>query len=129
MAPTKSTYTVILEQLAHIINESGGLVEQDENNVNTQVLKDEDDDIEIPASEFADEQNEITKSEPGKTVVSEELSIALPKDKSAPYDNNWIEVDDATLSGITFADYDILAFKHVDDADFQVIEAAYEEQE
>ncbi|XYA01782.1 hypothetical protein QA089_004345 [Meyerozyma guilliermondii] len=129
LAPTKSTYNLIKESLVHIINESGGLKPEDEGDDTAQdeeMIKDEED-IEIPKSEFTDELGE--KPETGINVEIDGLSIALPKDKSAPYDNNWIEVDEGTLAGVTFTDYDIVAFKYVDDPDFQVVEAAYEEQE
>lgn len=129
LAPTKSTYNLIKELLVHIINESGGLKPEDEGDQDEEMIKD-DEDIEIPKSEFADElDNDNQKPETGINVEIDDLSIALPKDKSAPYDNNWIEVDEGTLAGVTFTDYDIVAFKYVDDPDFQVVEAAYEEQE
>lgn len=134
LAPTKSTYNLIKELLVHIINESGGLKPEDEGN-DQDMAKDEemvkdDEDIEIPKSEFADELGDDNQTpETGINVEIDDLSIALPKDKSAPYDNNWIEVDEGTLAGVTFTDYDIVAFKYVDDPDFQVVEAAYEEQE
>lgn len=120
LAPGKSTYTAILEQLTHIINESAGLKDDTKGSL----AKEED--IEIPKSEFADD---LDAADPGSVEVeTEKLGIALPKDKTAPYDNNWIEVDESTLAGVTFNDYDIVAFRYGDEQ-FGVVEAAYEEME
>lgn len=129
LAPAKSTYNLIKELLVHIINESGGLKPEDEEEPKDEDMA-KDEDIEIPKSEFEDELGpDSQKPEPGINVQLDDLSIALPKDKSAPYDNNWIEVDEGTLAGVTFTDYDIVAFKYIDDPDFHVVEAAYDEQE
>ncbi len=65
LAPTKSTYNLIKELLVHIINESGGLKPEDEGDDTAQdeeMIKDEED-IEIPKSEFTDELGENLKLE------------------------------------------------------------------
>lgn len=121
--------------LCTMINQSGGLPLVDEPE---QEL--EEDDIEIPKSEFIDEEPEpepetgdvIMKEDDTETsannalVTAQQLSIAIPKDKTSPYSNQWIPLDDSILKEVSFNDYDILAFG-IDDEPLQIVEAAYEE--
>ncbi|KSA03304.1 uncharacterized protein AC631_00942 [Debaryomyces fabryi] len=119
--------------LATSIEQSGGLslVEEDE-----ETNKLDEDDIEVPKSEFIDNlENDgmmEDNAEDTKNIIhdlkADDLVLALPKDKTSPYDNNWIEItDDSSISSLQFNDYDIIAFKHVDDDTFFVSEAAYDE--
>lgn len=100
-------------------------------------MENEDDlDIEIPKSELIDEP-ELELSEPtpetltpapaSAPLIQSKLKLAIAKDKTAPYDNNWVELTtDDQLSAIIFNDYDILAFSY-DDEPFHIVEAAYDE--
>ncbi|CUM47390.1 unnamed protein product [Debaryomyces tyrocola] len=119
--------------LAKAIEQSGGisLVEEDE-----ETNKLDEDDIEVPKSEYIDnmendgmmEDNEEDFKNMIQDVKADNLILALPKDKTSPYDNNWIEItDDSSISSLKFNDYDVIAFKHVDDDRFFISEAAYDE--
>lgn len=121
------------DSLAKSIEQSGGisLVEEDE-----EPNKLDEDDIEVPKSEFINNlENEGMMEEnieDTKNIIqdlkADDLVLALPKDKTSPYDNNWIEItDDSSISSLQFNDYDIIAFKHVDDDTFFIAEAAYDE--
>lgn len=67
--------------------------------------------------------------QPGLQVSVEDIEIALPKARDNPYDNQWIEIgDDEPLRGVIFNDYDILTFKHLDDADYHIDKPEYIEQ-
>ncbi|EGV62566.1 hypothetical protein PSN45_000245 [Yamadazyma tenuis] len=140
----KSTYVVPIEfstksfqtlqnRLLDIINNSGGLTLSED-----EPMMEDEDDIKVPKSEFIDEEEEtgetdikdaIMKDSPPpqtRIVKAGELAIGLPRDKTSPYSNDWVTVDDTILSTIEFNDYDILAFA-VDGEPFNVVEAAYEE--
>lgn len=119
--------------LAKSIEQSGGLslIEEDEetNNLN-------EDDIEVPKSEYIDnmendgmvEDNEEHSKNIIQDVKADDLVLALPKDKTSPYDNKWIEItDDSSISSLKFNDYDIIAFKHADDDKIFISEAAYDD--
>lgn len=121
------------ESLAESINQSGGLelIEQEQQPDNDI----DENDIVVPKSEYMD-NNETDKMledrENSGNVIDEinanDLGLAIPKDKTSPYDNQWIELaDDASIGNITFNDYDIIAFRYIDDDEFHIIEAAYEE--
>ena len=119
--------------LSKAIEQSGGLplIEEDE-----ETNKLDEDDIEVPKSEYIDNQendrmmedNEQDSKNMIQDVKAEDLILALPKDKTSPYDNKWIEItDDSSISSLKFNDYDIIAFKHVEDDAFFISEAAYDE--
>lgn len=119
--------------LARAVEQSGGLslVEEDE-----ETNKLDNDDIEVPKSEYIDnvendgmvDDNEEDTKNIIQDVKGDDLILALPKDKTSPYDNTWIEItDDSSISSLKFNDYDIIAFKHVDDDTFFISEAAYDE--
>ncbi|KAK6203417.1 uncharacterized protein RJT21DRAFT_27126 [Scheffersomyces amazonensis] len=123
--------------LSKAINASGGLSIVDDEPI--PVDEDEDDEeanipIPIPKPEYMEDididTDDNSNSNPNiiKKVESSQLRLAIPKDKSSPYENEWIELlDDTTLSSIIFNDYDILAFAYGNDDPFDVIEAAFEE--
>lgn len=117
------------ESLSQAIEQSGGLVLGMEDETNDLG----DDDIEVPKSEYIDNENDMMIEEREKPNVADDISpdaltLALPKDKTAPYDNEWIEIiDDSSISNLKFNDYDIIAFKHHTDDGFFITEAAYEE--
>lgn len=116
----KSTYTLpvsleelgaprlaaVVDKLVDVINQSGGLKDDD------------DDDIDIPESDFAPE---------APSLSADRVSVAVPKDKSAPYDNQWIALDEDTFEELVWADYDVLAFR-CGDEDFHIVEPNYEDQ-
>lgn len=124
--------------LVDAINSTGG-IEQEEDVIEIPKLKYDDDiedDIEVPKSEFEDDI-EVPKSEyddmlieedkvEGKKVNIEEVVIAVPRDKKLPYENQWIIVDEDSLSKLKFNDYDILAFGVGDERLF-IVEATFEE--
>lgn len=65
----------------------------------------------------------------GLQVNGEDISIAIPATRDAPYDNKWRPIeDDTTLEDIGLDDYTLLAFKFVDDADFHIMQLEYNEQ-
>lgn len=117
--------------LANIINQSGGIPDE-EAMEDIEIPKSEflDDDIEVLKSEFIDDdiepKSEFIDEESKDQVNANDLRIATPKDKTAPYNNEWIEIDDNIISDLTFKDYDILAFA-LPDQPFNIVEAAYEE--
>lgn len=91
---------------------------------------DEEDEIDVPKSDYMEEVDikEESDKAPKKAVDMSEITLAIPKDKAAPYDNQWIELtDDLTFDLIKFSDYDLIAFKYVDDEAFVIIEANYED--
>lgn len=66
--------------------------------------------------------------EAGLQVDAADITLALPKVKESPYDNLWIPVeDDLTLQSVIFQDFDLLAFKFVDDDDFNIQQPEYVE--
>ncbi|KAK6458274.1 uncharacterized protein RJT20DRAFT_126258 [Scheffersomyces xylosifermentans] len=116
--------------LADAIVASGGLelVEKDEPQ---DPIGDDDeideDDIPVPKSEFEDDMLEIDDPNVVKDVSAVDIRLAVPRDKTTPYSNDWLEVDDSALSSIEFNDYDILAFSYGTEDNFNIIEAAYDE--
>ncbi|CAK7892136.1 hypothetical protein CAAN1_01S07074 [[Candida] anglica] len=138
LSEKKVTLDWFISTLKDTIESSGGL--QDDNDtteLGENNLENEDDlDIEIPKSELIDEP-ELELSEPtpetltpapaSAPLIQSKLKLAIAKDKTAPYDNNWVELTtDDQLSAIIFNDYDILAFSY-DDEPFHIVEAAYDE--
>lgn len=128
----KSQQTVdnLKAHLIDLLNASGGLdlnePEDDEMDA---------DDIPIPKSEFIDEVE--IKTEPSvdatvplskvENVTVSDIRIAIAKDKTAPYANEWIElVDDNTVASIELKDYVIIAFGYGNE-DFFITEAVYDE--
>lgn len=133
-AKNAQTLTNFKKLLANIINQSGGIPDE-EAMEDIEIPKSEfiDDDIEIPKSEFIDDddidvpKSELIDDEASKDQINaNDLRIATPKDKTSPYNNEWIEIDDDILNDLTFKDYDILAFA-LEDQPFNIVEAAYEE--
>lgn len=130
-----STIENFVTTLIQVIEQSGGLLLLDNEvaAVGDDVEINEDD-IEIPQSEFIDGDEETSsknltedESERILTLSSEDIKIAVPKDKTNPYSNNWIEISsDADLSSLVFNDYDIISFSYSGEP-FTVVEAAYEE--
>lgn len=102
LALTKKTQTAasFVDLLVQAINASGGLV-----------IVDDDADPDAPADALP--------------VSAADLELALPKTKDAPYNNDWIAADDLVLATVAFADNDIVAFKHADDAAFNIVQSEY----
>lgn len=119
-----------------MIEQSGGihLVEDETNEADDiEIPKsefiDEDDQIEVPKSEFAENVDDEADDNKVFKIAPEDIRIAVPKDKSSPYANEWIELfKDSDLSSLVFNDYDIIAFAYLEEP-FNVVEAAYEEQQ
>lgn len=64
----------------------------------------------------------------GSQVDVADITLALPKIKESPYDNVWIPVDDdLTLQSKVFQDFDLLAFKFVDEEAFNIQQPEYVE--
>lgn len=104
-----------------------------------------EDDIEVPKSEFLDEEREQPEEDEEEEVVVEDddrlqidenvvknvsiedIKLAIPQDKSNAYDNKWIEIKtDEELQDLTFNDYDIIAFSYRD-LNFEIVEATYDD--
>lgn len=72
------------------------------------------------------EENASLDGHLGTAVAAEELLLALPKTRESPYENDWIEItDEELLRDSTIGDYNVLAFKHIDDADFHISKPEY----
>lgn len=134
------------QSLTQAINSSGGLLLVDEDGENEDI---DEDDIVVPKSELMDDAepaNEpvdvkletedgsesklhVTNVTSGqKQVQFDEIELAVPRDKTAPYDNQWIELNSGTdLDTIGFADYDIVAFRCAGEESFSIVEAAYDD--
>ena len=116
----------LVSHLVDILNASGGL----------QLTEAEDDievdDIPIPKSEYLDDVTVKSESNGGdpvkvETVSSSDIRLAIAKDKTNPYANEWIELtEDSTVASIDLKDYVMLAFAYGDE-DFYVTEAVYDE--
>lgn len=125
--------------LVKAINNSGGLLieesviegeGEDDNDIpipKSEYIEENEDDIPIPESEFndGDEKIDIEETKPLAQVTEEEITLAIPQDKTSPYSNKWIELSDSSIAEIEFHDYDVLGFKYVTDSDFNIIEAVY----
>lgn len=113
------------DQLLQSIKLTGGLKLND----NEPVIEDEDD-IPVPKSELMEDepQEELQVAHDAITnVTPDDFKLAIPKDKTALFDNNWIElVDDSSVAKLVFNDYDVIVFAYQDE-DFYVTEAVYDE--
>lgn len=132
----------IKQLLCTMINQSGGLPSSAETGPDFKRDDEDEDLIEVPKSEFIEDDNddndennttgdiamkeEDDNSSTSMKVDIDQLKLAIPKDKTAPYSNNWIELDNSILQEVALNDYDILAFA-IDDELFEIIEAAYDE--
>ncbi|CCE81673.1 Piso0_002336 [Millerozyma farinosa CBS 7064] len=117
----------IKETLCDVISASGGLNLKE---VETDGLK--EDDIVVPKSEYLTESNDEDEKEDNTDIVKNispnDIRLAIPKDKTSPYDNEWIEItNDSIFDELTFNDYDIIAFAYKTDDGFYVEEATYNE--
>lgn len=117
----------IKETLCDVISASGGLNLKE---VETDGLK--EDDIVVPKSEYLTESNDEDEKEDNTDIVKNispnDIRLAIPKDKTSPYDNEWIEItNDLIFDELTFNDYDIIAFAYKTDDGFYVEEATYNE--
>lgn len=115
--------------MAEAINLLGGLTLDDKSEPVSAI--EEELETDILKSEFMgspEENNDSVNNNNSIKVVSPELlSLAFPKDKASPYDNEWIEIkDDKILTEIPVNDNDILAFRYKDELNFDIVEPAYE---
>lgn len=87
----------------------------------------DEDSIPVPKSEFeVVEQDVSVNGSDVQHVDPEELRVAIPRNRSSPYDNEWIELTNDNINEIEFKDYDILAFTTGSDDQFAIVEAAYD---
>ncbi|ODV81821.1 uncharacterized protein CANTADRAFT_19430 [Suhomyces tanzawaensis NRRL Y-17324] len=132
------TGTLSLEELKSslttAINSSGGLnindnepANEDDIVVPKSELVDEDD-IPVPKSEYLEEDaSNIEENDSNSvTVTSSSIRLAVPKDKTQPYENQWIQLTDGLVEDLKFGDYDILAFAY-EQEEFYITEAIYED--
>ena len=122
----------IRNDLATVINNSGGLSKDEDVNEIKQEHEGEvdlmdEDSIPVPKSEFEVVESVSGSSDEVKHVEPEELKIALPRDASSPYDNEWIELTEENIDEVEFKDYDILAFTSTADDKFEIVKAEYDE--
>ena len=122
----------IRNDLATVINNSGGLPKDEDVNEIKQEHEGEvdlmdEDSIPVPKSEFEVVESVSGSSDEVKHVEPEELKIALPRDASSPYDNEWIELTEENIDEVEFKDYDILAFTSTADDKFEIVKAEYDE--
>lgn len=102
------TREYFLDALVEAINLSGGLRLVDNVDVGEDLPLDEEDGLEVSASD---------------------LELAFPKTKESPYDNEWIPIeDDVSLKTVVLNDYDLIAFKFADDELFRVEQLEYVDQ-
>lgn len=65
----------------------------------------------------------------GTQITAEDILLAYPLTRDTPYENQWTEiVGDDNLKAMILADYDIFAFKYIDDAEFHITKPEYIEQ-
>lgn len=70
------------------------------------------------------------EAQEGIRITAEDLLLAIPKSQETVFENEWSEVStDEQLLATLQNDYEVLAFKYVDDADFYVVKPDYEEKE
>ena len=122
----------IRNDLATVINNSGGLSKDEDVNEIKQEHEGEvdlmdEDSIPVPKSEFEVVDSVSGSSDEVKRVDPEELKIAVPRDASSPYDNEWIELTEENIDEVEFKDYDILAFTTAADDEFEIVKAEYDE--
>lgn len=66
----------------------------------------------------------------GVQITADDILLAIPKAQESFDQNEWIEISsDEQLLSIVFNDYDMLAFKYVEDADFFAVKPEYQEKE
>lgn len=133
-----STYIVTIEpsnsledikyQLCDIINNSGGLPTTQD----LDVKHEDEEDIEVPKSEYIDDVDEIKEETPDESAITkvliDDIRLAYPKDSTQAYSNSWIELgEDADIAELNLKDFDILAFAYGPEEQFQIVEPAYEE--
>lgn len=121
----------IRNDLATAINNSGGIPSKDETDEIKRENEEEnlmdEDSIPVPKSEFeVVEQDVSVNGSDVQHVDPEELRVAIPRNRSSPYDNEWIELTNDNINEIEFKDYDILAFTTGSDDQFAIVEAAYD---
>ncbi|OBA21750.1 hypothetical protein METBIDRAFT_12224 [Metschnikowia bicuspidata var. bicuspidata NRRL YB-4993] len=72
---------------------------------------------------------ELIDTEDKVQVAPEDIELAYPRTKDAPYSNEWIPIlDDLAIELTVLNDYDIIGFKFTDDADFMIEQPVYEEE-
>lgn len=65
----------------------------------------------------------------GSQITAEDILLAYSQTRDSPYENQWTEiVGDENLQAMILVDYDIFAFKYVDDAEFFINKPEYVEQ-
>lgn len=86
-------------------------------------------DVKLEEEEAAESKFDVAGTRSGqKQVHFEELELAVPRDKTAPYENQWIELtSESDLEPIGFVDYDVVAFRCAGEESFVVVEAAYDD--
>lgn len=88
----------------------------------------DEDSIPVPKSEFEVVEQDVSgNGSDVQHVDPEELRVAIPRNRSSPYDNEWIELTEDNINEVEFKDYDILAFTTSSDDKFAIVEAAYNE--
>lgn len=129
-----------MSHLVDVLNGSGGLhlKEVDEDADGIAVPKsehlDDDDDIVVPKSEYLDEDDVVVNDASAgadsvkvESVSSDDIRIAVAKDKTTPYANEWLELsDDSMVTSLEFKDYMVLAFAYGDE-EFYITEGVYDE--
>lgn len=124
---------MVKQSLYSIIVQSGGIAVNEED-----IEEGIEEDIEVPKSEFIDEGEGGGGDEGGDSggdsgtdklqFNHHDLKLAIPKDKTSPYSNDWIDISPETnLGDANFSDYDIVGFS-IGDEPVHIIEPAYEEQ-
>lgn len=130
---------MVKQSLYNIIVQSGGVpVNEQEEDIEDGIGEDE---IEVPKSEFIDEDDggddggdgggdNSNNADSGTDKLQfkhHDLKLAIPKDKTSPYSNDWIDITPETnLGDANFTDYDIIGFS-IGDEPIHIIEPAYEE--
>lgn len=72
---------------------------------------------------------ELIEEDEGIQVSALDIELAFPKTKETPFNNEWIPIsDDTSIEQTVLNDYDIIGFKYVDDADFNIEQPVYEEE-
>ena len=108
------------EQIVKSIMLTGGLKLND-----SEPLEDDEDDIPVPRSELMEDEPQDDSTNTITNVTTQDLKLAIPKDKTSLFDKNWIELtDDSSLAKLVFNDYDTIVFAYKDE-DFYVTEAIY----
>lgn len=62
-------------------------------------------------------------------ITTDDILLAYPQTRDVPYENQWTEIlGDENLKALILVDYDIFAFKYVDDVEFHINKPEYVEQ-